>query len=323
MTVKAVRAVEQAVRRDTNIMIDAFASRGAAELVGELAESIPGNTISNLIGLTDPDRIRLGCQLGIRLAESNFDPSEQQQAVGAFAGFCMEEVGARRARPQGDYLSRLANDEIEGRRLSDQEIVAMLAGFFFAGHHTTTAGLASLFRAIATDPGVRDALIAEPGLIPKAAEEAIRLETPLHGFYRQTTKDVEVQGCPIPRGSEVWLNYAAGNRDPATFDRAGEFLIDREASPHLGFGHGIHFCVGAPLARMELRAVTEELLRRLPDLTGTDEPVEYRWGAGNVMSIARVPVRFTPVDSTGRLRSAPDCSHQVRYLASTRSCRCT
>jgi hypothetical protein len=95
-------------------------------------------------------------------------------------------------------------------------------GFFLAGHHTT-AGLASLFSAIATDPGVRDALIAEPGLIPKAAEEAIRLETPLHGFYRQPTKDVEVQGCPIPQGSEVWLNYAAGNRDPAAFDRAGEF----------------------------------------------------------------------------------------------------
>jgi len=323
MTVKAVRAVEDAVRRDTNILIDAFASRGDAELVGELAAIVPGNTICNLIGVTDPARIELGCHLGLVTTESNFNPAQQEQAFGAFVGFCMEEIGARRARPQGDYLSRLANDEIEGRRLTDQEVVGLVIGFFFAGHHTTTAGLASLFSAIATDPRVRDALIAEPGLIPKAAEEAIRLETPLHGFYRQTTKDVEVQGCPISQGSEVWLNYAAGNRDPAAFDRAGEFLIDREANPHLGFGHGIHFCLGAPLARMELRAVTEELLRRLPDLTGTDEPVEYRWGAGNIMSIARVPVRFTPVDSTGRLQSAPDCSHQVRYLAATRSCRCT
>ena len=84
--------------------------------------------------------------------------------------------------------------------------------------------------------------------------------------------------------------------DPARIDRAGEFLIDRKASPHLGFGHGIHFCLGAPLARVELRAVTGELLRRLPDLTGTGEAAEYRWGAGNIMSIACVRVRFTPVE---------------------------
>jgi cytochrome P450 len=100
MTVKAVRAVESTVRRDAGAIIDGFAGRGTAELVGELAAIVPGNTICNLIGLTDPARIELGCHLGLAMTESNFDPAEQEQAFGAFAGFCMEEIGARRARPQ-------------------------------------------------------------------------------------------------------------------------------------------------------------------------------------------------------------------------------
>jgi cytochrome P450 len=294
MTVKAVRAVEATVRRDAGAIIDGFSGRGNAELVAELAAIIPGNTICNLIGVTEPARIELGCHLGLITTESNGDPVKQEQAFGAFVGFVMEEIGARRAEPRADFLSKLANEEIEGRRLTDQEVVGLVIGFFFAGHHTTTAGLASLFSAIAGDPKVRDALIADRTLIPRAAEETLRLQTPLHGFFRQTTTDVEVHGAEIPQGSEVWLNYAAANRDPNVFDRPDEFVFDRKSNPHFGYGHGIHFCVGAPLARMEMRAVTEELLLRIPDLTLSDK-VEYGWDAGNIMALTRVPVKFTPV----------------------------
>ena len=295
LSVRATRLAEESVRRDAIAMIDAFAGRGDAELVADLARVVPGNTICRLLGITDPDRVREGCRLGVDLAESIFDPVRGPAAFGAFAQFMLAEIGARRESPRDDFLTRVATEEIDGHRLTDDEILGLGTGFFIAGHHTTTSGMSALFHRIATDAQLRDRLVADPSLITAAAEEAVRLESPLHGFFRTTTKDVEIAGTSIPAGSEVWLNYQAGNRDPLVFTDPEEFRIDRRPNPHLAYGHGIHTCIGAQLARLEIRVVTEELLARIPDLVSTGEAPEHRWGGFNIMSLDRVPVTFTAV----------------------------
>ena len=292
---RATRAAEESVRADAIALIDGFAGRGEAELVGDLATIIPGNTICRLLGITDPERVRLGCRLGVELGEGIVDPVKAGPAIAAFTEFVRSEIGSRRAAPRDDFLTRVATEDINGHRLSDDEIQAVCTGFLLAGHHTTTSGMSALFHRIATTPELRDRLAADPSLIPAAAEEAIRLETPLHGFFRTTTREVDVEGTSIPAGSEVWLNYQAGNRDPRVFDDPEEFRADRRPNPHLAFGHGIHTCTGASLARMEMRVVTEELLARIPDLTSTGEAPHHLWGGFNIMRLDRVPVTFTPV----------------------------
>ena len=194
---RAVRLAEESVRRDAVALVDAFAGRGEADLVAELTLVVPGNTICRLLGVTDPDRVRLGCRLGVDLAEGVVDPARTPAVFGAFAEFMLAEIGARRTAPRDDFLTRVATGEVDGHRLSDEEIL----------------------------------------------------------------------GLGTARGP----------------------------NPHLAFGNGIHTCVGAPLARLEMRIVTEELLARLPDLTSTGEPPTYAWGGFNIMNIERVPVTFTPV----------------------------
>lgn len=290
----AVRRAEDSIRADAVRLIDAFSSRGSADLVSELSKVVPGNTICRLLGITDPARVTTGCRLGVGLAEAVFDPTLVPAAFGAFGEFVMAEIGSRRAEPRGDFLSRVGTEQIKGHQLSDDEIMGLATGFFIAGHETTTSGMSTLFHVIATNPGVRDQLVADPALIPRAAEESLRLESPLHGFFRTATQDAEIAGTPVPKGAEVWLNYAAGNRDPAVFTDPEHFDLDRRPNPHLAFGYGIHTCNGAPLARLEMRVVTEELLKRLPDITLAGPPVQRRLGGFNIVSIAAVPVTFTP-----------------------------
>lgn len=171
----------------------------------------------------------------------------------------------------------------------------MLVGFYTAGHHTTASTLASLLDHIARDLSVRDALVADSSLIPRAAEEAVRLHAPLHAFFRQATADVDCGGTTIPAGCEVMLNYAAANRDPKVFEEPMQFRLDRRPNPHVGFGHGNHVCVGARLARLEIRVAVEQLLGRLPDVVHSGAGVERLWVGGNLSILDRVPVVFTPV----------------------------
>ena len=275
-------------------LIDQFASRGHAELVGELANIVPISTVMEIVGIRDVECIAAARQLGNDLGSTGHDPQRTRAALGGLARLCMEQVNARRAAPQDDYLSRLALQDVQGRLLTDDEIANVLVGLFMAGQHTTASTLSSLLDRIARDPQLRDRLAGEPTLIPKAAEEAIRLFTPLHGFFRQTTADIEFEGHELPAKSEVMLNYAAANRDPTVFACPHDFRLDRSPNPHVGFGYGIHTCVGAQLARLELRIAVTEVLRRLPDLQHTGEDASWAWSDGNLMALSRVPVTFTP-----------------------------
>lgn len=279
-------------------LIGEFAGRGHADLVAELTDPLPVLSICELIGIHEPERAREVRRIALDAFEATGDPAATGEAFGVFAAFCMSEVNARRAQPRDDFLTRLgtgtADGTEDGRPLEDAEIVNLLIGFLIAGHHTTSSAMSSMLLHAASDHELRQRLIDQPDLIPKMVEEAVRLDTPLHGFFRQTTRDVDVDGVPIPARSEVMLNYAAANRDPAVFDHPESLDIDRPKNPHLGFGFGIHTCVGAQLARQELQTTLRIVLAELPDLTLTDEAITRLWSGGNLYMIDRLPVTFTP-----------------------------
>jgi cytochrome P450 len=191
-------------------------------------------------------------------------------------------------------LTHLASVEIDGRPLDDNDYVVLLAAFLGAGHHSTTSAMASLIYEVFSKPDVRDALRQDANKIGAAIEEALRLRPPFFGFFRRTTQPTTMAGVEIPAEATVYMGWAAANRDPRMFDAPTEFRLNRPNNRHLSFGLGIHTCPGAALARMELRVVLEELLRRLPDLTITLENATYQFGGGDYSFLAQLPATFTP-----------------------------
>jgi cytochrome P450 len=275
-------------------LIDGFAARGRAELVAELTDPLPVMSICEIIGIDDPDRARIARGIALDLYAQKGNPAAIATQLDRYRAFCLEEVEFRRRHPREDFLTRLAVETFDGKLLAEDDISSLLIGFLIAGHHTTTSAMSSMLLRVSSAPELRAQLRAEPELVGRVVEETIRLDTPLHGFFRQTTRDIEVREIPIPAGSEVMLNYAAANRDPSVFADPDEFNLDRGSNPHLGFGHGLHTCVGAQLARLELRLVLTEILRLMPDIAYTGEPIRQLWSGGNLQMIDRLPVRFTP-----------------------------
>lgn len=279
--------------------IGEFAHRGRADLVAELTDPLPVLSICELIGIHEPERAKEVRRIALEVFAATGEPAATAEALNGFAALCLNEVNDRRAHPRDDFLTRLgtgtADGTDNGRLLEDAEIVNLLIGFLIAGHHTTSSAMTSMLLHVASDPQLRQRLVDHPDLVPRMVEETVRLDTPLHGFFRQTTHNVEVDDVAIPQGSEVMLNYAAANRDPAVFHHPETLDIDRPKNPHLGFGFGIHTCVGAQLARQELQTTLRIVLAELPDLTLiTDEPITRLWSGGNLYMIDRLPVTFTP-----------------------------
>jgi len=162
-----------------------------------------------------------------------------------------------------------------------------MIGFLLAGHESTTAAMSSVLYHVLSKR-------LDDGLLSSAIEETLRLNTPFHQFRRVTTCPVDVDGTALPEGSDVMLNYAAANRDPAAFDAPDDFVPDRRPNRHLAFGFGVHTCVGAPLARMELRVAIPELLHRFPDLRLAEDGAEWNFLGGNLAFVHELRARFTP-----------------------------
>ena len=293
ITWKTPDAMEPFVRSDINRHIDQFIERGSCDIVRELAEPVPAETICRLVGIDDAlvPKVR---ETALAMFAAQGNPEEFGRRQAAFAEVTVSEVHARTRAPRDDYLTRLAAVEVEGRALDDNHYVVLLAAFLGAGHHSTTSAMASLVYEVFSKPGIRDTLRQEPKKIVGAVEEALRLRPPFYGFYRRATRNVSVGTVEVPAECDVYMGWAAANRDPKVFEAPTEFRIDRGTNRHLSFGAGVHTCPGAPLARMELRVLLEELLRRLPDLRVHIESPEYHFGGGDYAFLESLPVSFTP-----------------------------
>ncbi|MEU1405659.1 cytochrome P450 [Streptomyces sp. NPDC005728] len=286
----ARKALEEQVATQAEELIDSFCGTGQADLVTEYAEPIPIRAIAALIGL-EAELAPTMRRLGLAVSDSTGTPA-YGDAIAAFTAFALDQVEARRAAPRDDFLTELGKLELDGRPLTDDEIIGTLVSLMIAGHHSTVSALASLLMHVMGTPGLKKAVAADTKVLDRAIEETVRLNTPLHQFRRVVTEDIRYSGLTIRSGSSVLVNYAAANRDPAHFEHPEAFDLERSSSMHLGFGHGVHYCVGAPLARAELRIATTAVIDRLPDISVEGEPV-HRFH-GQLSMLEHLPVTFAP-----------------------------
>jgi len=276
-------------------LIDRVEAAGRMDLIGDFAGRLPVELIAELLGVPEGDRVflRPWSNAIVKMYEWERPAAVEERALvssGDFAAYMRGLVQERRARPREDLVSHLAVAENDGQRLSEDEAVASAILLLNAGHEASVNVLGNGFVALLRHPAQLERLRADPALVPAAVEEMIRYDAPLQLFERTAREDVEFGGQLIRAGEKAAALLGAANRDPAVFVDPDRFDIGRSPNPHLGFGAGLHFCLGAPLARVELQVAVAALLGRLPGLELAGDPV--RRSTFTMRGYAEVPVRF-------------------------------
>jgi len=248
-----------------NSLIDAFADRGHADLVREFTFPFPTKVIAALLGLPGEDYLKFQ-RWSIAILSIHTDREKAIAASQELKAYLAGILAERRENPREDIISDLAAAEIDGEKLSDEEIFSFLCLLLPAGIETTYRSTGNFLLTLLNHPDQLEAIRNDRSLIPQAIEELVRYEVPLLNITRVALKDTEVGGEPIPAGSTLMLMLAAANRDETRFPEPDRFDIFRETRAHIGFGHGPHVCLGMHLARMEMRVALTLLLDRLPNL---------------------------------------------------------
>ncbi|MEV4253477.1 cytochrome P450 [Spirillospora sp. NPDC049652] len=283
------RALEGAVRDRVRTLLDGLPPDFDA--VAGLAVPLPLQVICLLLGVPEADWPRFHRWTEAIVPGASDLPADERDALRVECGtFLLETAHRRRAEPRDDVISRLALAELDGDRLTDLELVMFLIQLLVAGNETTRHAISGGLLAFASHPAQWTTLRDRPGLLPSAVEEILRWTSPVAYFLRTATRDVPLGEAVVRAGEHVMLLFGAANHDPAAFGRdAGRFDIARRpAGPNLAFGYGPHFCLGAALARMEIRILLEEALLRHPRLTVTGAPA---WnGSPVVTGLTRLPL---------------------------------
>ncbi len=274
-TVESLRPRIEAIVGDA---IDGALALREFDLIADLLELVPVAVIAELLGIPEADRhlLRPWSADMTLMFELNPTPDAQRRATTASAEFEAYLRGIareRRTAPGEDLISRLgAVLEADGDRLTEDELIGTAVLLLNAGHEASVNGAANSWWALFRHPEALARLRAEPGLVPTAIEELLRFDTPAPMFERWVLEAIDVGGVTIPRGQELALQFAAANRDPEAFDRPDEIVLDRSPNRYLSFGAGIHFCLGAPLAKLEFEILFAAILRRMPALRVVEEP---------------------------------------------------
>jgi len=279
---KAMRALKLRVDELAKIHVDKMAAGGSGErvcdFVQEVAVNYPLYVIMSLLGLPESDFPRM-----LKLTQEMFGGDdaefrrgtsldEQLQVLLDFFAYFSALTASRREQPTDDLASAIANARIDGEPLSDVDTASYYVIIASAGHDTTSATIAGGLNALIDNPDQRKRLCDNPDLMPLATEEMIRWVTPVKEFMRTATADTTVRGVPIAKGESVYLSYVSGNRDEEVFDDPLRFDVGRDPNKHLAFGYGVHFCLGAALARMEVNSFFSELLPRLKAIERNGDP---------------------------------------------------
>ena len=282
------------VQRVVDELIDGFAHRGSADLVQELTFNFPVQVIAQILGLPRADFPRFQrWAIAITSVASNWDRGvEASCALRDYFAAVLEE---RRRHPADDLISELATIEVEGRRLDDEEIYSFLRLLLPAGVETTYRASGNLLYGLLTNPDQLRAVMDDRSLIPVAFEESIRWEPPVTVILRRALRDTDVGGVPVAEGADVALLLGAANRDERKYAHPDQFDLFRESRQSVGFGFGVHVCLGMHLARMEVRVALNTLFDRLPDLhldAAPDQDLHIKGMA--FRSPIALPVAFTP-----------------------------
>lgn len=256
---------DQLIRQIANDLIDRFAGRGSADLVKEFTFQYPTQIIAGLLGLPKEDYAQFQ-KWSISLLSITVNRERGVAASNTLREYFVPILAARQENPQDDLISSLAQAEIDGERLTDEEIFSFLRLLLPAGVETTYRSLGNLMFGLMSDVELFDTVRKDRSLLPQAIEEAVRWEPPLLIITRVATKDTELGGVAIPKGSAVMPMLGAANRQEDRYENPNSFDIHRPARSHMGWGHGVHVCLGMHLARLEMRVAMNLLLDRLPNL---------------------------------------------------------
>lgn len=253
------------VRAVANELIDRFAARGRADLVREFTFNFPVQVIARILGVPRSDYPRFQrWAIAIVSVAANWDRGIA--ASNALRDYFAGVLDDRRRRPDDDLITELVNVEVDGAKLTDEEIYSFLRLLLPAGVETTYRASGSMLFGLLTNPDQLKAVLADRSLLPRAFEETVRWEPPVTIVLRRSTRATELAGVNVPEGSDVALMLGAANRDPRKYERPHDFDIFREERQHVGFGFGTHICLGMHLARMETRVALNTLFDRLDDL---------------------------------------------------------
>jgi len=311
-----VKILELKFREITDQAIDSVATKGECDFVASISVPLPIRLIAHMIGIREEDQEHFHkWSNDLIAADGNRDkPEVMQKAAQAYmeyAGYVTEIIEDRRQNPKDDLVSILTGAKDDGllrifdkpdtvvenappeyNDLANDELIMLLVILMIAGNETTRNAISGGMELLIENPDERQKLLDDPSLISSAVEEMVRLVSPVQTFGRTLTRDYELGGKAMKEGQEVCLIYPAANRDPEIYEDAERFDVKRNPQ-HLGFGIGSHFCLGANLARMEMRVAFEELLRRLPDMEYSRGGPVFQ-GSSLVRSCAEMWVKYTP-----------------------------
>lgn len=312
-TPRTVRQLSDHIREITNEIIDEVAAKGECDFVEDLAIHVPLIVIAELMGL-DPDQRRnlYAWSDAMMAGDGHMDPDDPvlhdaATAFGEYCGMCLELIEERRQDGStDDIIGILTNAYDQGElerpdgavqgedELSSDDLLMFLTLLVVAGNETTRNALTGGLLAFTRFPEQRQKLLDDPGLIDLAVDEIVRFVSPVMSFMRTVTEDHTFQGVDLEAGDRVFLLYQSANRDEDVFDEPDEFRVDRDPNPHVAFGIGTHYCLGANLARAEIKVVYEELFKRLRDIRAADPDQVSRGDSTLVLALSHLPAVFTP-----------------------------
>ncbi|MFG2525395.1 cytochrome P450 [Streptomyces sp. NPDC048527] len=285
--------IEETVHR----LLDPLPADGTTDLVPALAEQLPTMVISRLLGLGEEEAAHLRPLVSV-LTELPVDSevaARVETARDAVWGYLSRVVEEKRRQPDEGLLSALVSAHDDEGRLTDTELTSMAGLLFAGGAETTTQMIGSGLLLLLRHPDQAAKLVDSPELIPSTVDELLRYESPVTlGLIRYAVEDITIDGVTIPRGDLVFVGVASANHDPRCFPEPERLDVARPNNPHLAFGHGPHYCLGAPLARLELQVVFTTLLRRYPHLSLACHPGEVPWRSSALRGPASLPVRLGP-----------------------------
>ncbi len=298
---RAVEAFRARAQQFSAALIDAAIETGRIDFVEDYTNPLPALVTMEMFGFPLDEWRAFADPFHRIVYTPRDDPAfaETVRGLDHFNQRVAEEVALRRIEPRDDLLSHLANGSIDGRPLDAETIQNLAFNILAGGVDTTTALTSNTLIHLARHPEDRERLRADRSLLPVAREEFIRFYSPIHGLARSVTEDVEIDGWQFRKGERVLLAYSAANRDPAVFEEPDRLILDRFPNKHIGFGAGMHRCVGSFLARIMFEAMINEVLDRIPDYRVVEEELQVYPTIGTINGWVHIPAVFTPGAKVG------------------------